>query len=61
MKVYVAIGWNSYTGDFMDEQEILGVFHSLEQANQSKKESLTQESSAYDRVTVEMHTPPQTL
>ena len=38
MKVYVVIGWNSYTGDFMDEQEILGVFHSLESANKYKEE-----------------------
>ena len=55
MKVYVAIGWNSYTGDFMDEQEILGVFHSLESANKYKKEYLNKESRDYDKVNVEMY------
>ena len=55
MKVYVAIGWNSYTGDFMDEQEILGVFHSLESANKYKKEYLNKESRDYDEVNVEMY------
>ena len=55
MKVYVVIGWNSYTGDFMDEQEILGVFHSLESANKYKGEYLNKESRDYDRVNVEMY------
>ena len=55
MKVYVAIGWNSYTGQFMDEQEILGVFNSLEKANKYKEEYLNKESRDYDRVNVEMY------
>ena len=55
MKVYVAIGWNSYTGDFMDEQEILGVFHSLESANKYKEEYLNKELRDYDEVNIEMY------
>ena len=55
MKVYVAIGWNSYTGDFMDEQEILGVFHSLESANKYKEEYLNKKSREYDDVNIEMY------
>ena len=55
MKVYVVIGWNSYTGDFMDEQEILGVFHSLESANKYKEEYLNKKSREYDEVNVEMY------
>ena len=55
MEVYVVIGWNSYTGDFMDEQEIFGVFNSLEKANKYKEEYLNKESRDYDRVNVEMY------
>ena len=55
MEVYVVIGWNSYTGNFMDEQEILGVFHSLESANKYKKEYLNKKSRDYDEVNVEMY------
>ena len=55
MEVYVVIGWNSYTGNFMDEQEILGVFNSLEKANKYKEEYLNKESRDYDRVNVEMY------
>ena len=55
MKVYVVIGWNSYTGDFMDEQEILGVFHSLESANKYKEEYLNKKSREYDDVNIEMY------
>ena len=55
MEVYVVIGWNSYTGNFMDEQEILGVFHSLESANKYKEEYLNKKSREYDEVNVEMY------
>ena len=55
MAVYVVIGWNSYTGDFMDEQEILGVFHSLESANKYKEEYLNKKSRKYDDVNIEMY------
>ena len=55
MKAYVVIGWNSYTGDFIDEQEILGVFHTLESANKYKEEYLNKKSRDYNGVTVEMH------
>ena len=55
MAVYVVIGWNSYTGDFMDEQEILGIFHSLESANKYKEEYLNKKSRDYDGVNVEMY------
>ena len=55
MEVYVVIGWNSYTGDFMDEQEILGVFHSLESANKYKEEYLNKKSREYDDVNIEMY------
>ena len=55
MEVYVVTGWNSYTGDFMDEQEILGVFHSLESANKYKEEYLNKELRDYDEVNIEMY------
>ena len=55
MKVYVVIGWNSYTGDFMDEQEILGIFQSLESANKYKEEYLNKELRDYDEVNIEMY------
>ena len=55
MEVYVVIGWNSYTGDFMDEQEILGGFHSLESANKYKEEYLNKKSREYDDVNIEMY------
>ena len=55
MEVYVVIGWNSYTGDFMDEQEILGVFHSLESANKYKEEYLNKKSREYDDANIEMY------
>ena len=55
MEVYVVIGWNSYTGNFMDEQEILGIFQSLESANKYKEEYLNKESRDYDGVNVEMY------
>ena len=55
MEVYVVIGWNSYTGDFMDEQEILGVFHSLESANKYKEEYLNKKTREYDDVNIEMY------
>ena len=55
MEVYVVIGWNSYTGNFMDEQEILGVFHSLESANKYKEEYLNKKSREYDDVNIEMY------
>ena len=55
MEVYVVIGWNSYTGNFMDEQEILGVFHSLESANKYKEEYLNKKSRDYDEVNVEIY------
>ena len=55
MAVYVVIGWNSYTGDFMDEQEILGVFHSLESANKYKEEYLNKKSRDYEGVNAKMY------
>ena len=55
MAVYVVIGWNSYTGNFMDEQEILGIFRSLESANKYKEEYLNKKSREYDDVNIEMY------
>lgn len=54
MEVYIAIGWNSYTGDFMDEQGILGVFYSLEKADKYREEYLKNEDRDYDEVNIDM-------
>ena len=56
MEVYIVTGYNSYTSlDTMDEQLILGVFHSIEKANKYKDKYLKNANREYGKIDIEMY------
>lgn len=54
MEVFIVTGYNSYTcDDGMDEQSILGVFHSLEKAERYGTNYLKDDTRDFEKIDID--------